>query len=1009
MNYKKYSAYFAFLFSLILSVNIRAQDTNGSKFRGQVTDRNKVALAGVTVQIQEQNERTLTSSDGGFEILCDVKDVLIFSKEGYNTVRKSAGNAVNSPVVMEISAIDAGENDDVEIPFDVRKKRVLTYAVSAVKADELPQLPSGNFSTILAGRLSGLYVQQTGTRPGNENVSFQIRGKSTYNGGNSPRVLVDGVFRDFAEMDLNQIESITVLKDAGALAWYGLNGANGVILVKTKRGSSNKTSISLNSQVGFQQRMNAIQPLNSYQYASLYNEALTNVGQSPVYNQEALDNYSNRSDLIRFPDNNYQERFLGDNSPQQRYVLSASGGNNSLRYFTTFSYFNQIGLLRQTTTEDFDSNIKYNRINFSVNLDFDVNKNFTVGLNASARSESRRTPGDGADAVFSDLYNLPPNAFPLLNEDGSYGGTSIYKSNPLARLQSRGYIRDLTRVMFTTVTAKHKLDFLTKGLSANLLFSYDASGVYTSGLTQNYEVFDMTTDMPVKFGTATPLAYANSIFSANNRRNELWAGFDYNQTFKNTHTVNASLRFHRSVDNSVERFDYRSQQVSARVDYGFNNRYFLGLVASYAGSENFAPSNRYGIFPAISAGWIAIDHQEPVSSGVMDYLKFRTSYGMVGNGAIGGTRLPFRSLYNRAPGYGFGTTFANSIGAVESSPANPHVTWEELKQFNVGADLKLFKKSLSLSLDYFNDTRSNILTTASVPGILGIDIQAVNEGVVTSKGAELSVSYDKKIGQVSLSLTGNYTYAKNKVISRNEDLGTIATQSSIGLNTGDVYLAGTKRFFIAEGLFNSFEEINNSPAQLLAGNVYPGDIKYKDVSGPDGVPDGIISSFDAVNTNYTDIPDRYFGLGQSISYKMFDLNVQWQGVQGRTIQIKTMVNSGPDNLNQFSLDRWTPETAQSAKWPRLAISDRGNNDANSDFWLRSGDYFKLRTLELGISLSKDFVQKLKIQKARFYIGGYNLLTFSKLDIDVDPEVHYAGFGSTYPAHKIYTLGLNVQF
>ena len=1007
MNYKKYSAYFAFLFSLIISLHTLAQDTNGSGYRGKVTDSNNKPLGGVTVQVQEQNLSTITSSDGLFFLLCEEKDVLVFSKEGFNTIHKIAGNVVGSPVVMEASATDAGENDDIQIPFGVRKKRELTYAVSDIKTEELPQLPSGNFGSILAGRLSGLYVQQTGTRPGNENVSFQVRGKSTYNGDNNPRVLVDGVFRDFSEMDLDQIESITVLKDAGALAWYGLNGANGVILVKTKRGSSNRTNISLNSQVGLQQRMKSIQPLNSYQYASLYNEALTNINQSPVYDQTSLNNYRTGSDPFRFPDNNYQDSFLGENSPQQRYVLSASGGNNSIRYFSTLSYFNQVGLLRQTTTDDYDSNIKYNRINFAVNLDFDINDNFTVGLNASGRSETRREPGDGPTALLSDIYNLPPNAFPLLNEDGSYGGTSIYQNNPLARLQSRGYSRDLTRVMYTTVTARHKLDFLTQGLSANLLFSYDASGVYTSGLTQDYEVFDMSST-PVKFGTATPLAYSNSVFSANNRRNEIWAGFDYDKIFGQNHTVNASLRFQRSVDNSVERFDYRGQQVSARVDYGFNNRYFLGLVASYAGSENFAPSNRYGFFPAVSAGWIAIDDQKNLSS-VMNYLKFRASYGIVGNGTIGGSRLPFRSLYNRATGYGFGTTFANSVGAVESSPANPDVTWEELKQFNLGADLKLLNRSLSLSLDYFNDERNNILTTASVPGLLGISIQAVNEGKVTSRGAELSMSYDKKIGQVFLSLNGNYTYAKNKVISRNEDLGTIGTQSAIGLNTGDVYGAGTKRFFISDGLFKSIEEINNSPAQLLAGNVYPGDIKYKDISGPDGVPDGLISSFDAVNTNYTDIPDTYFGFGHSISYKMFDLNAQWQGIQGRTIQVKTLVNSGPDNLNQFSLDRWTPQTAESAKWPRLAISDRGNNDANSDFWLRSGDYLKLRTVELGFSVPQNLISRLNIKKARFYLGGYNLLSFSTLDIDVDPEVSYAGFGSTYPVQKIYTLGLNVQF
>jgi TonB-dependent starch-binding outer membrane protein SusC len=665
-------------------------------------------------------------------------------------------------------------------------------------------------------------------------------------------------------------------------------------------------------------------------------------------------------------------------------------------------------LLKQTKTDDFNSNVQYSALNFAVNLDFDVNKNFTVGLSSNGRSENRREPGGGANAFLSTIYNLPPNAFPILNEDGSYGGTSIYQNNPLGWLQARGYQSDLTRELSATITARHKLDFLTKGLSANILFAYDAYGIYTSGLTQNYEVYDLTA-APVKFRTATPLAYSNSAFNSNVRRNELWAGFDYDRSFNQKHSINASLRLQRSISNWVNRLDYRGQQISARIDYGFKDRYFLGLVGSYAGSENFAPSNRYGFFPAVSAGWIVFDEQLQKGPGALNFLKLRTSYGKMGNEETGGNRLPFRSLYNRATGYGFGTTFANSVGAIESSPASPDITWEELKRFNVGADLQLLHRSLVVSIDYFNDTRNNILTIASIPGILGISVQGVNEGVVTSRGGEVNLTYEKRIGTVFLSLNGNYTYAKNKVISRNEDPGTLSTQSAVGLNTGNVNLADTKRFFISDGLFQNADQIKNSPEQLLAGNVYPGDIRYKDISGPDGIPDGVISSFDASNTNYTDIPDMFYGFGYSLTYKGFDINSQWQGIHGRTIYIKTLINSGPDNLNQFSLDRWTPQTASIAKWPRLAISDRGNNDANSDFWLRSGDYLKLKTLEIGFSLPQAIIDRLHIQRARFYIGGYNLLTFSKLDIDVDPEMPYAGFGSSYPSLKTYTIGLNVQF
>lgn len=1008
MKYKRYCGLLVIVAILVAATSLQAQDKRAFVLKGQVTDNRHQVIAGVTVEVQEQNRRTTTGPDGKFVITCNSGDILIFRKKRFKTVERNAVGNRELNIILESSEIDGGEEDDIQIPFGVRKKRELTYAVATIKADDLPQLPIGNISNILAGRLAGLYVQQTGNMPGYENTTLQIRGRSTYNDGNRPRVLVDGVLRDFDDMDISQIESVTVLKDAAALAWYGLNAANGVVLVTTKRGSSQKAAISFNTQVGFQQPAKFIRPLNSYQYASLYNEALTNIGQPAIYDQAALDSYQQGTDPYRFPNNNYQKDFLGTEAPLQRYVLTASGGNNSLRYFTTISYYNQVGLFKQSKTEDFNSNVKFSRLNFATNLDFDVNRNFVVGLNASGRSENRREPVGGANELLSNIYNLPPNAFPIVNEDGSYGGTSIYQNNPLGWLQSRGYQSNLTRVLSATITAKHKLDFLTKGLSANLLFSYDASGVYTSGLTQNYEVYDLTA-APVKFRTATPLAYSSSTFSANVRRNELWAGLDYDRSFNQKHTVNASLRFQRSISTWVNRLDYRGQQISARIDYGFKDRYFLGLVGSYAGSEDFAPANRYGFFPAVSAGYIVLDKQLTKPSGVLNFLKLRASYGTLGNSEIGGNRLPFRALYNRATGYGFGTTFANSVGAIESSPANPDITWEELNRFNFGTDVQLFSRSLVVSVDYFNDRRSNILTSASIPGILGISVQAVNEGVVTSKGGEINLAYDKQLGAVSLSVNGNYTYAKNKVISRNEDPGTLKTQSAIGLNTGNVDIADTKRFYISDGLFQSVDQINNSPVQLLAGNVYPGDIKYKDISGPDGVPDGIISSFDAVHTNYTDIPDMYYGFGYSLSYKGFDINSQWQGVHGRTIQIKTLVNSGPNNLNQFSLDRWTAQTASTAKWPRLAVSDRGNNDAQSDFWLRSGDYLRLKTIEVGFTLPQHMIDRLNIQRARFYIGGYNLLTFSKLDIDVDPEMPYAGFGSSYPSLKAYTLGLNVQF
>lgn len=1008
MRYIKFcilSAVFAF-FSGTIGAQEKEEKVFNGTISGIVTDRDNKGIPGVLVAVQEENTKTVTSGDGSFSIAMSTGDVLVFSKKGYTTLPKQISGVTQLAIVLEKSKIGAGEEDNIVIPFGLRKRREINYAVSQLNEKDFPEIITSNVLNMLGGRLPGLLVQRTNTTPGNDGVSFQIRGRSTYNSGNSPRVLVDGIFRDATELDIKEIESVTVLKDAAALTWFGLNAANGIVMITTKKGSSKKFGINYSTQLGTQQTHNIITPLNSFDYATLYNEALTNTGQPAIYNQAALDAYKNDSDPLLFPNNNYIDNFMRPSAPIRRHVLSADGGNSNFRYFTLLSYLRQDGLFAPAETEDFNSNVKFQRINFRVNLDYDVSRNLSVGLYAGARTGSLREPLDGGFALLNDLYNLPPNAFPILNKDGSYGGTSIYRNNPRARLRARGFRRDLARGLLVNLNVKQKLNFI-KGLSANILFSYDSKGLYTSGLATDYEVVDFTSGNPVKFRTAAPLNYIGASFSNNNRRNEFWAGFDYDRKFSSIHKINASVRVMRSVDAAVERLDFRGQQVSARADYSLMDRYFVGVVGSYAGSENFPPGKRYGFFPAVSAGWIISEENFLKNFIKENYIKIRASYGAMGNGDIGGARLPYRSLY-RAPaafGYPFGTSFGATVSADEISPTgNPDITWEELKTFNIGSDFTFLKRALTFSVDYFKEERSGILTTPILPSILGIAVTGVNEGVVTSKGFEGALNFDKQFGKLGIGFNANYTYAKNNVVSINEVLGTPEYQSAIGLNTGNVSVINTKRFFISEGLFQSQSEIDAAPKQLLSGTVVPGDIRYKDINS-----DSVIDALDAVNTNYTDVPHTFYGFGMKIKYKFLELSGQFQGIEGRTIQIRTLVNSGPSNFNGLSLDRWTPATAATARYPRLAISDRGNNDANSDFWLRSGDYLKLRTLEFAVSLSEKSANRIKLEGVKFFFAAYNLLTFSKLDIDVDPELPYAGYGNAYPNFKTFSLGLNVHF
>jgi len=892
----------------------------------------------------------------------------------------------------------------IEIPFATRSREELNYAQSSLRYNQLTQVPISNLSGLLAGRLSGFLFRWTGNQPGGGNVSYQIRGKSSYAQGATPAFLVDGIERDFEDMDISEIESVTVLKDAAGLNWYGLNGGNGAILVTTKRGKIGENLISFDAQGGFQSAGNLIKPLNSYDFATLYNRGLTNAGQAPAYNDAVLDGYKNHTNPYLYPDNNYLERFLGKRAATQRYALTFSGGSSRVRYFSSVSYFNQQGLLKETETPNYDSNYGYKRYNFRINLDYDVTKTLTLTLLAGVRSEVRNDVGDGTSTVLSNLYNLPPNAFPILNADGSYGGTSLFQSNPLGQLQSTGFSRTTTNILLASIMADQKMDFITKGLSANLFFSYDGYGNYGDGLSQNYAVFNQTVTPVQTYRTPAVIAYRTAAFQTNTKNNELWFGLDYNRTFATDHQVKANVRAQQYVSAAVDRLDYRSRMIVGRADYSFKQRYQLGFTGSYSGSENYAPGRRFGFFPAVSAGWLISKEDFMKDASVISYLKLRGSYGRSGN--IGPTydangnvvRLPYRTLFTRDAGPFLGSTFSTSTTARLVSPAgNPLTTWEKIDRLNLGTDVDFFKGALSFSVDYFDEKRTDILGPANLPGILGIAIAQVNSGKVSSKGFDASGTFHKKIGEVQISTNANFTYAKNIILERTENV--LPNQSTIGryVNGGNYY--------IAEGIFQSQAEINTSPKQTLSSLVVPGDLKYRDVNN-----DNVIDANDAISSDYTDIPKIYYGFGFNIRYKQFDLGAQFQGVAGRTVDVSDIVYAGPNGLNQLSLDSWTPATAATAKYPRIAISDNGNNTANSTFWLYSGNFLKLRSAEIGYSTPQSFNQRLRFKGARIFVSGNNIFSISKLgELGIDPETPNAGRFSSYPYVKTFAVGLTVKF
>jgi TonB-linked SusC/RagA family outer membrane protein len=1004
MNFNTYKYIIFVLCCLFMVGTVMAQRLDDPiTISGKVLTLDKQPLAGVSVFKQESTQAVQTGADGSFSFKVLPTDQIVFQYAGYITLTKTASDILNTAITLQPSLIDAGDGDDVHIPFGVRKKRQLTGTISSIKGSQLPQLPSSTLNNVLVGRLAGLYIQQTDVGPGADEATFLVRGRSSYNSNQAPIVLVDGVQRNFTDMDLNEVESISVFKDAASLSWYGMYGANGMVSVRTKRGSATRTRITFDAQGGMQTPLNLTRPLDAFTYATLYNEAQVNSGGTPTYSQTALDAYQNGSNPALYPNNNLVDEFIKKAAPVQRYVATVSGGNGFAKYFTMISYFNQDGLFKGASNPTYNSNSNFKRYNFRTNLDLHVNKNLDVQVDVGGRINSLRHADASNATILGSIYTTPANAYPLLNADGSFGGTSLFRGNPLGYLTADGNATDLTRSLLATITARQKVNFIP-GLSMNVLYSYDIRSSYTSGYAQDFAVFEpgATAGTYNGYGTASPLIFGNTDFNSNLRSNEFWGGFDYDKLFAK-HSINFSTRYTRSVMAAPGSLEDKAEGLSNRLSYNYNQRYFVDVIGTYSGSQVFAPGKQWGFFPAISAGWIISDESflKPVK--FLNYLKLRGSYGVVGSDAYSlGRRYAYNNYFSRGQtGFIFGTGFAAPAATTQNALANPNLTWEKARKTSVGFDTKFLNQMFTLSADYFQEVRTDLLTNSLTPSIIGQTLVQVNAGKARYRGFETELNFNKRFNKVDVNIYGNYTYQKSKVLAINEEAGLPEYQKAVGHSISSVMQVASgsttyiSNFLQADGVFQSDAEVAASPVQRFAGTVKAGDIKYKDVNG-----DNIIDNLDFVRTDYSFVPKAYYGFGGSVKYANVDLAFLFQGTTGRTISINNLVNNGSASngyLNQFSVSRWTPANAAIALYPRLLVSERTNNTQNSDFWLRNGDYLRLKHAEVGYTLPVSLTSKIRLSSLRIYLSGFNLLTFDKLDgMNIDPEMPQSGYVFAYP-------------
>ncbi len=1040
-------------------------------YKGKVVDdRTSEPLVGATVKVKGSTIGTITDIDGNFAL--DIPDnisPIVFEVSYMGYASKEAAPAKTTGFTIRL-AEDSQTLEEVQIiAYGKQSKMSVTAAISSIDTKELLKSPSGSVANALSGAVTGLSSIQPSGQPGAENPSIYIRGTGSLSDELSkPLILVDGVERSFFQMDSHEIESITVLKDAASTAVFGVRGANGVVLVTTRRGVSGKPMISLNSSFGLTQALRNLKGVDSYTYATLYNEAQLSDNPSLTESQLGfspfvIDMFRTNEDPIMFPNVDWNDYLFKNLAWQTQHNLTLSGGGERFRYFVSLGYLLQDGMLKQLG-ESYDPNYQYKRFNYRSNVDIDIAKSTLLKVNIGGHVGAKREPR--TDELWRKVLWSTPFSSPgivdgkLISNIYSNRYISIgERSCPLDYYYNYGYNVDTDNVLNLDLALEQKLDFITPGLSMNIKGAYNTnynvkasrtpSGadsmctpIYLGSIeTPGMDFWDPRFDRTIVYqtdgvsGLHEQMSYGEEVGRGRNWYGEF--SLNYSRSFGD-HDVSALFLYNQSkkyypetkIDGKVFYMDIPTAYVGyvGRMTYAYKKRYMVDLNAGYNGSENFAPDKRFGFFPAVSAGWILSEEKFMKKQKVIDFLKLRASYGIVGNDKMENARFLYMagawSGYNTvAKGQGswqFGKDGGTGLlpDAKENTMGNPDVTWEKVAKQNYGIDLKMFDSRLSLTADVFFEKRKDILSTRNtLPAITDINLPKINLGKVNNHGYELSLGWNDRAGKVDYWLKANVSYAKNKIIYMDEVVPNEPYMAETGRSTGLTYGYIFDRFlqkddFDADGNLKKDENGRQILPQMALGTPRPGDALFKDLNG-----DGVINGDDKTRFGYAERPDYVFGFLGGLKWKNFEFSMQWTAAMNasRILDGEYRNAFGSTNsrmLLKFLADgRWTEENPNS-RFPRLTFMNKSHYLQTSDLWLMNGSYLRLKTAEISYTLpQKDFLKKVGIESVRFYCNGYNLLTlFSDLnDIDIDPEGVTDGGNNNYPNIRIYNFGVNISF
>ena len=1033
---------------------------------GTVTDEKGETIPGVTVLIKGLQRGTTTNVDGQYRVnLPDGSGTLIFSYVGYLSQEVAVGNRSTVNVVLQTD--DKSLDEVIVVGYGTQKKSEQTAAISTVSGQDIVKSPVTDASNSLIGRVPGLFAQQISGRPGLNGANITIRGRASTN--SAALIIVDGVERQgFGDIDPNEIESISVLKDASSTALFGIKGANGVIIVTTKSGKTGKARVSYSGNVGRVNYTQVPEFLDAYSSAMLHNEGEENLlkyGLVPpsfqkLFTAQDLQIYKDGTgDRLLYPNTNWFTAVTRPSWLRTQHNLNFTGGSKAVKYFVSMGYLWEDGGFKNfKTPSGYKTNPSYTRYNFRSNLDFNLTPTTTLSLRLGGRLENRYSfqansgLGDfrqrfesGPEYLMTRMYAIPAWAIPFypeytnpttpeeeeldatLNQIEDFGRVGVNSFNPYAVIKRNGYVDYNNNAIESVFVLDQKLDRITQGLGFKATFGYDAylAGVRSQG--GSYAAYNVNrTNKTLELARGSFEDPLGGVGSQNYGyiKTNLQLAFNYARTFGKHGVTGVAVaqRELRGADQGQAQAPFANEGLVLRATYSYGGRYFFELNGSYNGSENYPKSERYGLFPAVSAGWTISEEKFMKGIKWLDHLKVRGSYGLIGYGNIlvSNNRFLYLDEYSNGggnPGTGansspnnrvlFGTSSSNVAYPVawHSRAGNPNVTWEKSLKRNVGIETAFLRNRLSITADLFDEKRYDILLARnnSAPVIYGESLPSSNYGENYNSGYEIEASFKDAKGSFRYGINVQYTHAKNKIVRTDEPINLPANQRNTGQPIGQF------RGYQVTGYYTSLDDIAGSPQSRVNGTVIPGDYKYADING-----DNVIDDQDRVPIGYADVPQNVFGIEPNLGYKGFTVSALFQGVT----KVNSFVTFAGGNYYSSMLNRWTPENAENATWP--AIRPRATAAPSytfNDRLMQDASYVKLRNVEIGYALPAAVAKRLNMETLRVFLNGQNLYTWTKF-VGLDPENNqgaavagsfFAGAANAIPVTRTFNVGVNVQF